>query len=1355
MPRTLVRRGRSVAPPLPPTVPPPEPPPKPPRRAAADPNKKKAPPSVYGYEKSTSDGVENTWFGMRVWPDRKTMAAAGVTSGPYWSKKGGDKKVIKYVHPNGKERSVGNLLPTLRKTIPMSTRNPQDVRKLINGSFLNIIERENVQKDVKASEKIPKRPSTSVMMPMTPEPPSRIPRRIVPTAKARKTRKKMSRSMFHASSAEVKRIVERRAANDLEEVGPKIPKITLYVHRQTRRLFMKGPGNAVPRLVKQKEFPYKNATVKQKEDVEKKFPAMLVPVKFTPIYETMKHRLTGRLFWQLKDRPETKKLVVRSPLIRMLGTLGIKVSRREYPSKDSRFEGYFVTRDDPYRVKYRLDVEGGGGVLLGESVFAKFQEMTTLASTRRLSPAQRMQQAAYEILAVMQNRPRRVEEILSKRKFARSLYDANIRHGVEGPGKTVALSEVQRHVKSLFDVHGLYKPNWHSTGIAGAFTEKSLNAQLADWSSDTPPDGCSFKPWRLGAREAYPIMPHQAVVYAMSRLRARDAIKTPGLLAYHSTGSGKTLETLIVMLQFWHKKAPDGTPWAIFSCSVRSNQTGNSLLELAHLAQKHFPYYETSPGVYGFAGDATLAYETLAERIIDGYMGILKESHRKDWFNKNSNLKSTLADRKTHYKQYVDSLRQFRDPSFANLPATIKEKIKKQMRAGQSAENRLLSTYTTFINDAHMFKGVTRVDISDTQPSVVGKVSYALWVLDEVQFLVGSPSSTERGYMKQYRTAHKLLQHNRDPSTTWVFAATATPGADRKQFLDIMNVIHTGSKFKRVGDLKSALGLISYVDMTGNRAQFAAYEVLMECVDIWSNERYGRKYYEYALKLSHVPDAALRTMFEKLNEDAWEQRKSNRPRLVVSRVVRDPNMNGANFLVANKKIVKKNVAEKTLKFNVGPNSNPSAFYRHLRKAAMYLSSPAKMQNHAEIYMKDEKFGPIIYTAIRQKTANGGGHVWGARNAFLVGPKIALLLRRIKNNPKSLHYVYVRDGMSLLIIAYLLQRDLGMSLFGREAVSKQGTFGFVNENNLTQQKDKFLKFNTWSLPEVRRILSDASSKENATGNVVRVLLGTKEAFKGVDVKNIRHLHLLDAMADFQHFFQFIGRGPRFCAHSHFAKMDSRKVKIHVYRVGHGLPVPAKPNGLQACPESDAAVYADCHVWKMSWDHYVAEWEGVRKSIQSVAVDSLIFEPTFHRAADRLHKALHQYTCKPQTATISNLASTKVKKNDGYDNANTNNSDLNVNSNNNNNNTRNTLVNLSDLHRLPLEKLLNVTNGRPVRGRNLLQSLVNDQQPWVKEYVALQRKMARNTLNAVDTKRLRELQIVVRKNKKYSSLLQKRR
>jgi hypothetical protein len=182
-----------------------------------------------------------------------------------------------------------------------------------------------------------------------------------------------------------------------------------------------------------------------------------------------------------------------------------------------------------------------------------------------------------------------------------------------------------------------------------------------------------------------------------------------------------------------------------------------------------------------------------------------------------------------------------------------------------------------------------------------------------------------------------------------------------------------------------------------------------------------------------------------------------------------------------------------------------------------------------------------------------------------------------------------------------------------------------------------------------------------------------------------------------------------------------------------------------------------VWQESWKHYSLQWKGVMDTVRNVAVDAPIFQPTFHKAVDRLHKALHQYTCRPQVATLANLAKAKVKKNAGYNNENSSNSNLNNNMKmNSNNSNSNNMVNLSDLRRLPLEFLNASPNQRVPRGLqlDLLRDLVSNQEGWAKEYVALQRKMTKNTLNNVNVNRLRELQNVVRKNKKYAPLLKRK-
>jgi hypothetical protein len=91
----------------------------------------------------------------------------------------------------------------------------------------------------------------------------------------------------------------------------------------------------------------------------------------------------------------------------------------------------------------------------------------------------------------------------------------------------------------------------------------------------------------------------------MMQLRATGIIQTPGLLAMHSTGAGKTLLTLCALIAFWNLNSLPGKvatilrpndiisdPIPIFIISVKSNQQDNGLLKLAHYGMTFFEEFE-------------------------------------------------------------------------------------------------------------------------------------------------------------------------------------------------------------------------------------------------------------------------------------------------------------------------------------------------------------------------------------------------------------------------------------------------------------------------------------------------------------------------------------------------------------------------------------------------------------------------------------------------------------------------------------------------------------------------------------------------------------------------------------------
>lgn len=1034
--------------------------------------------------------------------------------------------------------------------------------------------------------------------------------------------------------------------------------------------------------------------------------------------------------------------LLSSALARELIKLGIAIRRiRGVPRGEA---GGFIIDElkRPPRIEFVHTRNAKRVAVLGATtVFAQYHRMHERKNfPANLSVDQRMHAAAQAIqngklAAVQKNKTNAAEHRAALELFGAQLTSSG--SNTTAGNTTASAARVPSHgIKDyLFRVFSEtgYKKHWQVTGVAGAFTKKSLFQQLQDWSSPNPPDGCKFRPLSLMQKDVSPIMPHQAVVHALAHLRATNRISTPGLLAFHSTGSGKTLESLAVVVQFWH------TPYAIFSCSTRSNQSGNDLLTLARLARKHFSYVKTGTGTgasaaYGFAGDVALAYETLAERLIAGYKSIIDGPTKfKAWLDR-AGLSANPQTRRDRYREYLQAL----------ADGGRSKKLTTALTAGRKVESRLLATYTTFVNDLPDFKGITRVSIADH--SVSGKLHNAVWILDEVQFLVGTTASTERGFKDHYRTVKTLLTKHRDDTSTWVFAATATPGTNFKQFKDILNIVGGTSQFSNpkltVEQLRTdalCQKLISYVDMAGNRAQFAAHDVAIECVDVWSNDAFGERYFKYVMRLEHMPDGvrqSLRKMFASRNRDLFESNTERQAGYVVSRRV--TNKNTGNVALVPKELTAKTVRAGVLNYNVNnANSNPASFYRHLRRAAMFLSSPSEKRSGIDIKNKHKQYSPTVFTIGELKTANGLGSAEGKKHAIVVGPKITLLLQRIKENPKSLHYVYATDSESIKLIAYLLKRDLGMSVFGRGAASPAGTFGFVNDRKLNDSKDKFKEFNDWTAADVRRIIDTASSDRNITGAIVRVLLATKDAFKGVDVGNIRHLHLLDPMIDFQHYKQFTGRGPRFCSHKHFSKMASRRVVTHVYRIQ------------SSTWKGDPAVYADHVTWERSWQQYKRDWGAVLEVVRDIAVDSKLFSPTFHKAVATLEKGLHEQPCELRTATFLKVNTARANNNNNNNNAANNNAANNMNANEN----ANAAPHLADVKRIPLEIL--AKNG-PVQARlrTMLKNLVNDPNAETRRFVQLQRKLSSsNGVNAAEFRELTALQRAVAKNPKHAEIFQK--
>ena len=86
---------------------------------------------------------------------------------------------------------------------------------------------------------------------------------------------------------------------------------------------------------------------------------------------------------------------------------------------------------------------------------------------------------------------------------------------------------------------------------------------------------------------------------------------------------------------------------------------------------------------------------------------------------------------------------------------------------------------------------------------------------------------------------------------------------------------------------------------------------------------------------------------------------------------------------------------------------------------------------------------------------------------------------------------------------------------------------------------------------QNVLKVVTSPANKNGDLIKVLVGTNTSAEGIDLKNIRHIHILDPWYHNNKAEQVIGRGVRNCSHELLPKKDRN---VTIYR--HMIVTPQK-------------------------------------------------------------------------------------------------------------------------------------------------------------------------------------------------------
>lgn len=736
------------------------------------------------------------------------------------------------------------------------------------------------------------------------------------------------------------------------------------------------------------------------------------------------------------------------------------------------------------------------------------------------------------------------------------------------------------------------------------------------------------------ARELTPataaIHAHQAVVSAMAKLRAADRIDTSGLLVMHSTGSGKTLIGLAILLAFWGKKTATGKPYPVVFVSTNDNQTNNDVQNLGKLAVTFYPNWtDPTTGTRPFAGvPAAEAAKVIRERIKAGNRALFVSDH-----------------------------------------------------LGQREKDRELYTFGKLGNDIK--DGLVPATIGD-----------AVFVMDEIQYILAPPATEPHLVQQYGLVRDMLRFTRDPKSTWVVgLTATPgeTKGEIVTIMNAIMGPLNPPNKRMAPEDSLAVLaskarGYVSYAYLLGDASRYAPVTMRMKCSylqgtyyhDVFLRslkkrfganpnfENRGRMFVDkYApvhtnevtghtnLRVSAPPAPESK---DDLYWAKWRYRP-DRSQSFLEQLRR-----ASLFMLLSKEELQylRSMYDETFEGYRGNaevnNANEPGTSRGRAKQTRATTWPIKeliiMTSRTDARNEDNQ------NAVADNRANAANALYQSRTAnaaeprrprrqaagakdrtyywrFLMSPKIPQFLDAIYRDLQELgrggggiHMVYTYNRTAALLLAHCLRKVLGMPQL--KSASQLGTDGetppyFAMITTANSNRPSLAQYTTKE-GEIKGIQRVISSADNATGNIVKVVIASHKSFKGVDLSNIRYLHLLEPFVNFRDLLQYIGRGPRYCSHKALPA-GRRKVDVILYRLAYAKD--------QDCATAGAAL-TNCFLQSQSIVRYTNS-DGFKNIEDQVlwkaSVDYDLFKDNLHQNRDAIFRMITGLKCEASSTTSS--------------------------------------------------------------------------------------------------------------------------
>ena len=170
-----------------------------------------------------------------------------------------------------------------------------------------------------------------------------------------------------------------------------------------------------------------------------------------------------------------------------------------------------------------------------------------------------------------------------------------------------------------------------------------------------------------------------------------------------------------------------------------------------------------------------------------------------------------------------------------------------------------------------------------------------------------------------------------------------------------------------------------------------------------------------------------------------------------------------------------------------------------------------------------------------KYKNGIEKIFDIKNIGKYSCKIKKLLETIENS-EGIVFVYSQYIQSGVIPIMLALEQNGYNNYNKNIFDIKSDKYKGNYISITSDNDLSGNY--------KELLKICTSYENRNGEKIKIIIGSEVASEGLDLKNIRSIHVIDPWYHLKRLEQIIGRGIRYCSHKDLLQ-EQNDTTIYLY------------------------------------------------------------------------------------------------------------------------------------------------------------------------------------------------------------------